>query len=309
MQIFFSLLIKIIPLYILILLGFIAGRKLNAKKETIASILIYVITPIVIFDSIVTTKITPELLLLPLIFFFCCSFMCMLFYVIGKSLFKDNTKNLLALAAGTANTGYFGIPVAVELFGEKIIGIMVLGILGFTVFENSLGFFMIARGNHTVRDSIFRLLKLPAIYAFLTGLLVNFLGINLGKNYLSFLNNFIGSYTVLGMMLIGLGLSDMKSFKVDFRFLLSAFGAKFVIWPLLITILIFIDLHSLNIFNSSVHKVMFLLSIVPLAANLVAFSTELRAQPEKASLAVFVSTLIALVYIPLFILQISRNLR
>ena len=299
MNVFISLLIKILPLYILILLGFIAGRKLNAKKETIASVLIYVVTPVVIFNGIVTTKITPQLLFLPVVFFLCCSFMCLSFYSLGKILFKDNTKNLLALAAGTANTGYFGIPVAIELFGENIIGIMILGILGFTVFENSLGFFMIARGNHTVRDSILRLLKLPAIYAFLTGLLVNFSGINLGKSYLSFANNFISSYTVLGMMLIGLGLSDMKSFKVDLKFLLLTFGAKFVIWPLLIAMLIFMDINFLNIFNNSVHKVMFLLSIVPLAANLVAFSTELRAQPEKASLAVFLSTLVALIYIPL----------
>ncbi len=101
------------------------------------------------------------------------------------------------------------------------------------------------------------------------------------------------------MMLIGLGLSDMKSFKVDLKFVFSAFGAKFVIWPLLITMLIFVDVRFLNIFNDSIHKVMFLLSIVPLAANLVAFSTELRAQPEKASLVVFLSTLVALIYIPL----------
>ena len=299
MEIFLSLLIKIIPLYILILLGFIAGRKLNAKKETIASILIYVVTPVVIFNSIITTRLTPSLLLLPLIFFICCSLMCILFYLIGGKLFKDNTKNLLAFSAGTANTGYFGIPVALELFGENIIGIMVLGILGFTIFENSLGFFMVAKGNHTVRESLQRLLRLPAIYAFLSGLLINILGINLGKNYLSFAGNFIGAYTVLGMMLIGLGLSSMKDFKIDLNFLLSAFGAKFVLWPLLISILIFADINFVNVFNDSVHKIMFLLSIVPLAANLVAFSTELKVQPDKASVAVFLSTLIALFYIPL----------
>ena len=66
------------------------------------------------------------------------SILLQIFYLIGKMLFKDNTKNLLALAAGTANTGYFGVPVAIELFGEGIIGILVVAIFGFTVFENSL---------------------------------------------------------------------------------------------------------------------------------------------------------------------------
>ena len=106
---------------------------------------------------------------------------------------------------------------------------MVLGILGFTVFENSLGFFIIAKGNHTVKEAFSRLLRLPTIYAFLTGILVNNLHINLGSIYLGFAKNFIGAYTVIGMMLIGLGLSDMKSFKVDSKFLISVFSAKFVL--------------------------------------------------------------------------------
>ncbi len=299
MQIFLSLLIRIIPLYILILLGFIASKKLNAKKETIASILIYIIVPVVTFNSVATIKLTPSVLLLPLIFFICCSCMCLLFYRVGKSLFTDNTKNLLALAAGTANTGYFGVPVAIELFGEGIIGLMIISILGFTVFENSLGFFMIAKGNYTPREALTRLSKLPTIYAFLLGLLVNIVGINFSDAYLGFSKNFIGTYAIFGMMLIGMGLADMKSFKIDMKFLLSTLIAKFLIWPLLVGALILIDKSFLNLFNAPIHKVMFLLSIVPLAANLVAFSTELKAQPEKASLAVFISTLIALVYIPL----------
>ncbi len=54
-----------------------------------------------------------------------------------------------------------------------------------------------------------------------------------------------------------------------------------------------------RIYNPSIHKVMILMSIVPLAANTVAFATELKAQPEKASVAVLLSTLFALFYIPL----------
>ena len=299
MQIFLSLFIKLIPLYILIALGFIAGRKLKAKKETVASILIYIIVPVVIFNSIVTTKITLEILLLPLIFLFCCSFMCILFYLIGKQLFTDNTKNILAFTAGAGNTGYFGVPVAIELFGENSIGIMIIAFLGFTIYENTLGFFITAKGSHTLKEALERLLKLPAIYAFLAGLTVNFLHFNLGQNYLGFSRNFIGSYTVLGMMLVGLGLSDIKSFKSDNKFLFTAITAKFIVWPLLVLSLIFIDNNFLNLFDHLTHKIMLLLSIVPLAANTVAFATELKAQPEKASLAVFLSTLIALVYIPL----------
>ena len=299
MEVFLALLIKIAPLYTLILLGYIAGKKLNAKKETIASILIYIVVPVVIFNSIIQTKLTFEILLLPFIFFVFCSLMCLLFYNIGKNFFKDSTKNLLGLSAGTANTGYFGIPVAIELFGEEIIGIMIIAIIGFTIFENSLGFYITARGNYSFDEALKRLFKLPTIYAFLAGVVINSIGFHPSDYYINFSKNFIGAYTVFGMMIIGLGLADMKSFKLDPKFLTLAFGAKFVAWPLLMLLFVYIDNHFLYLFDEPTHKVMFLLSIVPLAANNVAFATELKAQPEKASSAVFLSTLIALVYIPL----------
>ena len=299
MHIFLSLLLKIIPLYILIGLGYFAGNKLNAKKETVASILIYIIVPVVIFNSIITTKLSTEILFLPLIFFICCSSMCILFYLIGGKLFNDNTKNILAFAAGTANTGYFGVPVAIELFGEQSIGILIISFFGFTLFENSLGFFITAKGNHTIKEAFVRLLKLPTLYAFILGLVANLVGITLSEHFLGFSKNFLGAYTILGMMLIGLGLSDIRNYKVDIKFLVTTIIAKFIVWPLLILFIIFIDNNYLNLFNASTHKIMLLLSIVPLAANTVAFATELKTQPEKASFAVFLSTLIALVYIPL----------
>src|SRR3989338_368084 len=246
MNVFITLFIKIIPLYILILLGFIASRKLNAKKETIASILIYIIVPVIVFNSITSAKINFELLLLPLIFFICCSGMGLSFYFIGKYFFKDSTRNILAFTAGTANTGYFGIPVAIELFGEGSLTTVVMCIMGFTVFENTIGFFLTARGSHTIEESIKRLLKLPTIYTFIVGLIVNLLGIKFGHSYETFAKNFIGAYTVTGMMMIGLALADMKSFKLDIRFLSFSLIAKFIVWPLVILVIIFIDQNFTN---------------------------------------------------------------
>jgi len=68
-------------------------------------------------------------------------------------------------------------------------------------------------------------------------------------------------------------------------------------------LVVWVDNITLQLYNTSIHKVMILMSIVPLAANTVAFATELKAQPEKASLAVMLSTLFALFYIPLITLS------
>ncbi len=307
MSLFFNLIIKIIPLYVLILIGFIASKKLNAKKETVAGILIYTIVPFVVFNSVISIKLSPELLSLPFIFFVLCSIIGTGFYFIGKRLFKDSTKNILAFSAGTANTGYFGIPVAIELFGESVIGLMVLGILGFTIYENTLGFFLTAKGQHTSKEALHRLFRLPTIYAFLAGVLVNYTGIEFGESYSAFTKNFLGAYTILGMMLIGMGLADVKGFSFDLKFIISTFLAKFIVWPLFVLGLICLDYYYFHFYDQITHKIIFLLSIVPLAANSVAFAVELKAKPEKAAIAVFLSTIFALFFIP-FAMNLFMNL-
>lgn len=299
MAVFLALILKIIPLYVLIALGFVAGKHLKASKETVASLLIYIIAPAVIFNSVFTTPIAANILALPVLFFVLCCVMCFITYSISKHIWTDATKNILSFTAGTGNTGYFGLPVAIALFGTDIAGLVVISTLGFVLYENSLGFFITARGHHTVKESINRLLKLPTIYAFAIALILNLFGIKFGQAYTDFASLFRGAYTILGMMLIGLGLAGITNFKFDFKFVTASFLMKFVVWPILIFSIVALDKASFGFFTEQIHEVMVLMSIVPLAANTVAYATELNAHPEKASFAVLLSTLFALFYIPL----------
>ena len=299
MGIFLTLLIKIIPLYLIILLGYVAGRYLKAQKETVARLLIFIIAPAVIFNSVLTTKLSVSVLSLPILFFSLCCLICLATFSIAKKIWSDPTKNILAFTSGTGNTGYFGLPVAIALFGPDIAGLVVISTLGFVLYENSLGFYITARGNHSAKESLKRVIKLPTIYAFLIGVIINLLGVKFGQGYFDFANLFRGAYSVLGMMLIGMGLASITDYKFDFKFIGATFLTKFIIWPLIISLIIFVDSNTIRLFNPEIYRVMILMSIVPLAANTVAFATELNAHPEKASMAVLISTIIALFYIPL----------
>ena len=199
----------------------------------------------------------------------------------------------------TVNTGYFGLPVAISLFGPDIAGLVLLAVLGCVLYEVTFGFFMIARGNYTLNESIHKLIKLPAIYAFALAVILNFSGFNPTQGILDFSTLFRGSYTVLGMMLIGLGLSEISVYKFDIKFLTITFIAKFIAWPLVMLSIIYLDNSIFNFFTTEIHNVMLLLSIVPMAANTVAYATELKVHPEKAALAVILSTIFALFFIPI----------
>lgn len=298
MPFFLLLLGKLVPLYLIIGLGYLGGKFLNAQKETVAALLIYIIAPVVVFDGVLRADLTASILVLPLFFLTTCSLLCFAWYRVGAYLWADATRNIFAFTAGTGNTGYFGLPVALAVLGPEYLSPVVLSTLGFLLYENTVGFFVTARGHHTVQESLHKVSRLPTVYAFVLALLAHALPFPLGENYQTVATSFRGAYSVLGMMIIGLGLADIQKVVFDGKFLGLTFAAKFIVWPLWIFLAILLDEATFGLFSNAEQKTMILMAIVPLAANTVAFASALRAEPEKASLAVLLSTLFALFFIP-----------
>lgn len=301
MEIFFTLFLKIIPLYLIIALGFIAGKVFGVKKEYLATLLIYIITPIVVFHGVFTTNLTAGALSLPVAFFVLGVILSLLFYSIGKKIWADSTKNILAFTAGTGNTGYFGLPVALAILGPSALGLAVLATLGVVLFENTLGFYLTARGQYTGREAFKKLLGLPSLYTFFLAVIINLLRFHPSQSYIDFADSFKGAYTVLGMMIVGLGIADISKIAVDKTFTALAFAAKFIAWPLGVTAIIILDRHYFHLFTPAIYQIMLVMSIVPMAANTVAYASQLNAQPQKAAVAVLLSTLFALIYIPIVV--------
>lgn len=99
-------------------------------------------------------------------------------------------------------------------------------------------------------------------------------------------------------MLIGIGLAAMQNTRIDWTFIVGTFFTKFIIWPVSVLGCIWLDVHITHLFSQNVHNVLLLLSLVPLASNTVAIASALNTHPEKAAVAVFLSTALGLVLIP-----------
>ncbi|MEI6222622.1 MAG: AEC family transporter [bacterium] len=301
MEIFLTLVIKLIPLYLIIFIGFLAGKFLKTDKEEIAKLVIYCITPMVIFNKVINTEITISALSIPVLIFVLLSAGCIVAYKFSRFLWKDHTRNIFAFAAVSGNTGYFGLPVAIALFDEKVVGLYVFALLGGVVFENTVGFFITARGKHTVKESLLKVVKLPTLYAFFLGLLVNVLHLKLGTAYVDFSTTFQGGYTLLGMMLVGFGIAGLSKVEFDGKFIGATFVTKFLLWPAIFFAIIFLDKSFIHFYNDATYRILTLYAIVPMAANTVALASLHKIHPEKAALAVLLSTIFALVYVPFMI--------
>lgn len=301
MSLFISLVMKILPLYLNIGMGYIAGKKLNTNRETIANIIFFMISPIIIFNGVLHVPLEARIMTLPLFTFGIGCLLCLIFYTFSKKIWDDSSKNLMGYSAGTGNAGYFGLPVALLLFDVQIEGIYILLLLGMTLYENSLGYYILAKGTHSAMDCLKQVAKLPALYACVAGLLLNVLQVPIPEMFADFMNQIKGTFTVLGMMVVGLGLASLSSFKADRKFLGMTILAKFFAWPLLVLMLNYMDTAFFGIYSDGIHQAMLLISIVPIGVNTVILATLLKSQPEKAATAVIISTLLAVIYVPFMV--------
>lgn len=301
MSVFLSLLIKVIPLYVNLALGFVAGKWLGVDRQSVAILMMYIISPVVFFVGISQMALTPVLLAVPLLGYLVAVAVALPTFWLSKRLYSDDRPNIIAVAAGTGNTGYFGLPIAMMLFDTQTVGIYLMLVVGITLYESSIGFYITAKGQHTAEESLRKTLRLPTLYALIGGAAVSLIGLQLPQTFIEFSQYFKGVYAVLGMMMIGLGLSGMKRLEIDWGFIGILFAARFIVWPLLAVGFVTADGAALGLYSEAVHKALILISFMPLAANVVAIASLLRCHPERTATAVLFSTIFAVVYIPFMV--------
>jgi malate permease and related proteins len=314
MGIFEQLFIKLLPLYFIIFLGYIAGKRLKVARESIASFLIYIVVPVVYFKAIFEMKLTIVSFSYPIYLFLVGICLSTSFFYFGEKLFKNKEiAALLSLTSTLANTGYFGLPLLFVLYGESILGTTVLVSFGLVLHEATLGFYLAAQGKYSPKQALTKTLKVPIIYsvilAFLCNYLYNHYFVNLPetvlkdtlelfiKNSLSMMNYFIGTLTVLGMSMIGLGLAKINHLKFNWRFISLSLFSKYIVYPSIFLIFYIIN-SKIHVFDNEVLKVIFYLSLVPIGANSITLATQLNLDTDDASIVVIISTLISLLIIP-----------
>jgi predicted permease len=292
---FLEIFIRVLFLIFIAILGWLGGRVLKINSKDISTLLIYVIAPFVIFISVVQSPAGFSYFKYSLGALATGTVFATLAYTLGKFVWKDGRANLFGFAGGTGNTGYFGLPIVFALFNETQVAIAVFIILGMTFYEFTVGYFITAKGVMNTRQSIIRMLKIPVVYAAIAGLLFKQFDIEPSEVIISGLTNFKGTYSVLGMMVIGITLASFERLKVDKLFLGLSLFWKHIVYPV-VGIAIFSFLVPVS---PEAFPVIVLMIVTPMAANTVVISVNLGMHPEKAATAVMISTICAAISVPL----------
>jgi malate permease and related proteins len=287
-------LLMIAPLLIMVLIGFIAQRLYHIQARTLAVLAIYILSPAVVLLGVLGEHISLSILYLPLVVLAMGIIICLFSYTVSGFIWTDARHQQVGFSSGTANSSYFGIPVCGAILGPDAIPIAVMFALGQTLFEATLGYYLAARGQGTMKQSLLKLITLPVLYAVALALLLRYQNWQMPQVLLESAQLLESAFTPIGMMLIGVGLAESKlGARPDFRFILAVLFSKFVLWVLVILTFIWLDKTWLHWFSPLVHQVMLVQAVAPVAVSTVAYATEFKLFPEKMAMAVVVSIFVA----------------
>lgn len=298
MDILLLLIENIIPLYIIIAVGYIVGRWMDVNLPSMATVAIYVLAPVVNFGAMVNLSFDMNYIALPLSTFVASAIIGLITYNIAHYVWRDKTANLIGMGSVTGNTGYFGLPLVLALFGPEWAGVYLFMNMGMFLNEIGLGYYFGARGNADVKTAVLKVIKLPVIHALWLGLLANALGFELSESMTRYWNYSTGAWVIIGMMLIGVALSKQKKLELDWKLMGWMFTPKFILWPLFGGLFIAVDILFFNNYDTTIYQLFVVFTCVPLAGNIVAFASNLDLHPERAATAVLISTLLGIITIP-----------
>jgi hypothetical protein len=301
MAIFSIVFFKTISVLLSIVIGFLAGKYSKVERESIAALLFYFISPIVFFAIPASTSLTLSALSVTIVVFVISSILALMSYYLCGRYWQDHTRNIIALSAGTANGGYFMLPIAAALFDDYTLSIYMMAVIGINIFESTLGYYICARNFFNSSESILKIIKLPILNAFLLGCLFSFAGFTLPDFLDDFVYNMRGAFSILGMVMVGLALSTLKKFEIDVKFTLATFIAKFVFYPVAVNIFIVLDRFFFGWYDDNHYHALRLLSTAPMAANIIVIASLQKFYPEKVATTVFLSLLFVVIYMPVMV--------
>jgi predicted permease len=294
MSVVLSVTSALLPLYFFALLGWIGARKLSIEKTQIATLVIYLLTPLVMGPAVARMTFSISRLGLPVLVLCLCTLISFLSVRIARVLgLRDDESTVIGAAAGMANSGYFGVPLANAVLSPDQLGVYILAIQGFMLHENLVALYLLFRTELSPRESVRRLFRMPTLWAVCLGIIISASGITIPASLTPVLVSIKESYVVLGMMLLGVALGSEHRLEWDGRFLIGAVGVRMALWVVCASLTVLV-LGPLFGWGACERSVFLIIGTLPIAANVLAYASLLNLYPQKVVVAVLLSTLVAL---------------
>ena len=292
-----TLLPAVLPVGLIILIGFIVGKTLDLERKTLSQLILYVLSPALVADSLYRTSVSLESSL-GLLRGFCLTAISifLLLKLIGKiAHYPQSIKTAFTAASLFPNNGNMGLPVATFALGAAGLERAII----YMIFSSILMFCLgpaILQGKGIIYGAKL-ILKLPLIWAILSGLslklaTIYFPGFSFPFNLDLGIQKLGQAAIPIALILLGMQLAQTK-FTVGKQELLAVLN-RLLIAPLIaLTVGKLINLGDLEL------QVLVLQSAMPTAVNSLILVSEFGGDRDFTARCIITSTLLSFISIPL----------
>ena len=285
--IFLVFLNVVTPVFILVVIGYFVGPRLNIEARSLSRTAYFVFIPAFVFNIISEAKIDSELALQMLSFILVAQIaVALLGFMVGKALRQSREITAaFVLIATFGNVGNFGLPLIVFRLGEtaRTYATVYFVATVFISFVICVGVASWARSGGVT--AVFSVFKTPALIALIPALVFNITDLEV-PIFLSRLSGLLGQ-AMIPVMLITLGvqMGEIPKIKINFN-VFAASTVRLIGGPVLALLIVpYFGLEGLE------RSTGILQAAMPAAVLASIIALEYKLLPEFVTTTVLFSTL------------------
>lgn len=293
-----ELLMMIIPVFMIFAIGYIAQKLLHMDIKAISSMSLYILIPLLTFDTFYRNEVTMDYFYLLLFSIIITIILMAVTVVIAKGMGKKR-EDIAAMLLGALfpNSGNYGAPVILFALGSVAFdyAIVLMVIHGFII--GTVGILIASLGNGaliTMREAVINVFKTPIIYGALLGVLFEQLNVPLHDGIVEILQMTGDAAVPVVMLILGMQLAEIRKEEFEVVNISIVVLVRMIVSPIIAAILVmFMPVDDI------IKAVFILLNAMPVAANSTMLAVQFNTKPNLVSISTLVTTIISIATIPL----------
>lgn len=280
---------NIFPIFIVAGFGYALRRWAGLEKQALSRAVFYVLSPCLVFSSLVTSQLAAAELF-DLVSFTLLTILSMgiLAWLLARALHLSRTETAaLMLMVMFVNGGNYGLTLNQLRYGDEGLARAVVYFVSSTVILYTIGIFLASSGQLSWRQALSRLWQMPPVYATVLALLVYGFQIPLPLPLLRGVEVAGAGAIPVMLLVLGMQLADLQG-QARLRLAIPAISLRLLIAPVVALGLTFLlNMEGLARSTSIIEA-----SMPPAVFNII-LATEFDLQPTAVTSIVAIATLLS----------------
>ncbi|MBU8906345.1 AEC family transporter [Desertibacillus haloalkaliphilus] len=295
----------ILPIFMVMAIGFLMQKKFNMNLKTLAKLNIYFVVPGFIFVTLYESQFSGQLFV-NILFFFVLFVVAL--YVLSTAFAKllkltKGKKTTFTNSAIFFNSGNYGVPVNDLVFKSDpyAMSIQVIVLTLQNIFLFSYGVFSLRSVDQGKLSAALGYFKMPVLYAMMTGVILNVYGISIPTFIWEPATYIADAMIAIALLTLGAQVAQIKFISGMFSVYFSLF-IRLIVGPIIaLGMIVSFGIEGVTA------QALLIASAMPTSVNSAVIAQEYDNHPQFAAQIVLYSTFVSAITVTL-VIYLARHL-